>query len=121
MEMPSMRYMETYEFIKWATEHWKELMKLYKFQYNPKEPDVAFLENSIQKIEMFKKENYHMCIFIFLMENMSFLSDSICSALFKVVERALWDEREAIYFEERILQELKSELEAKRCPEEKNQ
>lgn len=111
MCIPSAQYMETYEFVKWATENWKLLFHLYKSQYKPQEPDETFLDNSIQLIQAFQKEKHHLCILIFLMENMSLLSDVLFTAFFEIVERAFWDEEEMIRFENSILYDLHEQLE----------
>lgn len=112
-DIPSARFMETYEFIKWSAKHWKLLMSLHKSSHKPQEADETFLENSIQLIETFQKEKYHMCIFSFLMENMSPLSDSICSAFFQT---ATWlvDEERVNYFENTLLRALKEQLAEKK-------
>lgn len=110
-EIPSAQYMETYEFVKWATENWKLLFHLYKSQYKPQEPDETFLDNSIQLIKAFQKENHHLCILVFLMENMSLLSDVLFTSFFEIIERVFWDEEEMIRFEKSILYDLHEQLE----------
>lgn len=109
VEIPSTRFEETFHFIKWAAENWELLKELYIQHYEPKEPDQAFLESSINMIETLKQESYHMCIFTFLLENMSYFSDSILTAFFHT---ATWliDETRVTYFEDTLLRELRAEL-----------
>lgn len=111
-DFPSPKFLETYNFIKWAAENWELFANCYRSQYKPQEPDEAFLKASIELIEACRKESYHMCIIMYLLENMSFLAHSTNTAFF---ETATWllDEKRVKYFEDRLLEELRSELKAK--------
>lgn len=87
-ELPSQQFMETYNFIKWAPENWKLFANLYGPQCLPtEEPDEVFLQNSIEKIEFFKKESYHLCVLMYVLENIPLLSDCVYTAFFKI---AIW-------------------------------
>lgn len=112
-ELPSMRFMETYNFIRWAAENWKLLANLYNPQCRQiEEVKEVFLKNSIETIEALKEEAYHLCILMYAIENLPQLSDSIYTAFFKTV---IWlmDEKRVKYFEDELLRELKAKLKEK--------